>query len=324
MNTPARRYASFAVLVTLAFTGPHPAALAQEVAVISQSGQVVARSSTSGQPAEARLGPGPFEVRLPRVDPDDGVHACASTDPTALVSEWTGILIDLLRCFESAKYTVQADGPVQSMLVGVGDNNLYFDSDDRTDSASSTLLRFRGVEYVDGAAGPFYLSVILDRDRDDVLDRGEYHQFRVELSPQGASASAQSGSEEVRMAGTLSSGDLTLVGGESMDGYSVEVGQGQWLKVDLRSSAFDPYLIIRTPSNHQSENDDVEGDRTRSEVVLQATEAGQYQIIVTSYGVGEAGAYTLVHEVTGTDPRHGVVPGTGARRPAAETQTVKP
>lgn len=180
MNAPTPRYAAFAFLITVALAGFHGTAIAQEVAAVSQSGQVVARSAASGQPAEARLRPGPFEVRLPRVEVGNGVYACASTNPASLVNGQTAASIGQLECFEPSSYTYQEDGPVQSMFVGVGDNHLYFRSDDRTDSASSTLLQFRGFEYVHGATGPFYLTVILDKDSDGILDRGEYYHFRVE------------------------------------------------------------------------------------------------------------------------------------------------
>lgn len=115
-----------------------------------------------------------------------------------------------------------------------------------------------------------------------------------------ACTSAPSG--PVTEAGDLASGDLTLTGGEFQDGYTVRATAGQWIKVDLRSTAFDPYLILRTPSDQQSENDDIGGDRNHSGIVYQATEDGQFQIVATSYAAGETGAYTLVYEVTDAEP----------------------
>ncbi len=110
--------------------------------------------------------------------------------------------------------------------------------------------------------------------------------------------------------GTLATGDLTLTGGEFQDGYTVRAKSGQWIKVDLRSTAFDPYIILRTPSNQQSENDDHGGDRNHSQVVYQVAEDGQFQIIATSFATGETGAYTLVYEVTDAEPA--ATPGTTA------------
>ena len=103
--------------------------------------------------------------------------------------------------------------------------------------------------------------------------------------------------------GDLATGDLTLTGGELQDSYSVRAKAGQWIKVDLTSVDFDPYLILRTPGGQQSENDDAtEGDTHRSQVIYQVAESGQFSIIATTYESGEKGAYTLVYEVTDTEP----------------------
>ena len=108
----------------------------------------------------------------------------------------------------------------------------------------------------------------------------------------------------VTEAGDLASGDRTLVSGEFLDSFPVRLAEGQWLRVDLRSSAFDPYLILKPPTGSASENDDaVPGDREHAQVIFRATEAGQVEIIATSYEPGESGAYTLVYEVTDTQPQ---------------------
>ena len=103
--------------------------------------------------------------------------------------------------------------------------------------------------------------------------------------------------------GDLATGDRTLVSGELADSYSVRVREGQWIRVDLNSTVFDPYLILRPPTGAASENDDaVPGDRHHAQIVFRATEAGQIEIVATSYEAGESGAYTLVYEVTDTQP----------------------
>lgn len=129
--------------------------------------------------------------------------------------------------------------------------------------------------------------------------------------------------------GDLATGDLTLTGGEFQDNYTVRAKSGQWIKVDLRSTAFDPYIILRTPSNQQSENDDHGGDRNHSQVVYQVTEDGQFQIIATSFATGETGAYTLVYEVTDAQPAAsaGAAPSTEAApdaSPDAEPERTPP
>ena len=113
--------------------------------------------------------------------------------------------------------------------------------------------------------------------------------------------------------GELATGDRMLTQGEFIDSYTVRMTEGQWVKVDLRSTAFDPYLILRTPGGQNSDNDDaVPGDREHSQIVYRATESGQFEIGVTSYASGESGAYTLVYDVTDTQPQS--VAATGAPR----------
>lgn len=126
------------------------------------------------------------------------------------------------------------------------------------------------------------------------------------------SASAQGG--PVTRGGALANGDRTLSSGEFADSFSVRVRAGQWLKIDLRSTAFDPYLILHPPTGSQSDNDDaVPGDTQHSQIVFRADETGQFEILATSFAPGETGAYTLVYEVTDSEPgRSASVPSTPA------------
>lgn len=118
--------------------------------------------------------------------------------------------------------------------------------------------------------------------------------------------------------GELATGDLTLNGGEFYDRYTVRLKEGQWLKMDLRSTGFDPYLVLRTPGGEQSDMDDsTPGDTTHVELIHHATAAGQFEVIATSYASGETGAYTLVYEVTDAEPASGATTtATAPPRPA--------
>jgi hypothetical protein len=93
--------------------------------------------------------------------------------------------------------------------------------------------------------------------------------------------------------GRLRKGDERLSSGEYADTFELEGGRGERAVIDLRSEQFDPYLIVRTPSGKQLDNDDFDGDAGRSIVALQLSEAGTYTVTVTSYREGETGAYTL-------------------------------
>jgi len=99
--------------------------------------------------------------------------------------------------------------------------------------------------------------------------------------------------------GSLAEGDETLSTGEFSDSYTVRVKAGQWVLVEMSSSAFDPYVILRSPSRNQTEND---GEGDRATVRQQATENGMWTVLATSDDAGETGAYTLSISVTDTEP----------------------
>jgi hypothetical protein len=94
--------------------------------------------------------------------------------------------------------------------------------------------------------------------------------------------------------GQLSYNDATLRDGEYYDTHTVRLQDGERLVVDLRSSDFDPYLIIQPPTGDQSDNDDWQGSVDHSHVELTAQESGVYRILITSYSSGQTGSYQLV------------------------------
>lgn len=93
--------------------------------------------------------------------------------------------------------------------------------------------------------------------------------------------------------GMLASGDRTLSGGEYADDHAFEARAGERIVIDLRSTEFDPYLLVRSPGGTASENDDFEGSSQRSRVEIPSAEAGTYRVTVTSFKVGEKGSYRL-------------------------------
>lgn len=149
-----------------------------------------------------------------------------------------------------------------------------------------------------------YKVVVTSYKKDET---GSY-ELRIEGGGAGAAtAPAAAGGPRVE-SGRLASGDRTLSSGEYADEYSFEGRRGQRVTVDLRSSAFDPYLIVRPPQGDQTDNDDHEGDAHRSLVSLELPMDGTYKVIVTSYKSGETGAYDLRIDLGG---------GTGAAAVAA-------
>jgi hypothetical protein len=93
--------------------------------------------------------------------------------------------------------------------------------------------------------------------------------------------------------GTLAAGDLEIDLGKYQDIYSFQGNQGQNIRVDMTSNAFDTYLIVRAPSGAEYSNDDFEASTARSIVELTLPESGRYQVIATSYSAGMTGNYQL-------------------------------
>ncbi len=103
-----------------------------------------------------------------------------------------------------------------------------------------------------------------------------------------------------RFAGELAPGDPTRFGtGEYFDSHTVAVTAGQRVVVDLRSTQFDTYLIVRQPSGEQTENDDFEGSTSHSQVDLVAPESGEWTVVATSRQGGETGLYELTVTIAG-------------------------
>ncbi len=116
-----------------------------------------------------------------------------------------------------------------------------------------------------------------------------YYGIGVFVQGEGATA----GGNLQRFTGSLGPGDSRLSGGEYFDNYTIQVQAGQSIVADLTSSTFDTYVILTSPGNESSANDDWEGSSSRSRVEVTAREAGTWTVMVTSYTKGETGAYEL-------------------------------
>lgn len=123
--------------------------------------------------------------------------------------------------------------------------------------------------------------------------------YEVEYGAAGGGGAVAAGSGVRTESGRLARGDDTLDSGEYIDVYPVQVAAGERLVVDLRSQEFDTYLGVMTPSGEVLQNDDFEGSTSRSVIRIDAAEAGQHLVTVTSYAAGEEGAYTLRIEQSG-------------------------
>ena len=163
--------------------------------------------------------------------------------------------------------------------IDFGNNTSEWSSDGECDDP-----RFRGA----GAA-----ETLLDEDlMSDSKDcRSLFERGRITLDPNYSPPIILTPGS--RKDGRLEHGDTTLDSGEFSDTFVFEGRAREHVTVDLRSGDFDPYLIIRTPSGEQFDNDDYETDSTWSMLSLTLPETGRYIVRVTSYEAGEAGSYTV-------------------------------
>jgi hypothetical protein len=131
---------------------------------------------------------------------------------------------------------------------------------------------------------------------------GESGSYSVLVEQRGGgSADGGSTGGAERWSGTLGEGDMQISSGEWMDAFPVSGQAGERWIVDLRSSSFDPFLIVRTPDEEQVQNDDFEGANDRSLIDYTLPVTGDYLIGVTTYRAGEAGSYDLSLRRVGTE-----------------------
>jgi len=128
---------------------------------------------------------------------------------------------------------------------------------------------------------------------------GETGPYELSISTGTAAPTAERGRDVIALymeqpqSGQLAAGDGQLDNGEYHDIYVFDGQAGQNVSVDLRSSQFDTYLILLTPSGEDIQNDDHEGSRSQSRIDVTLQESGRYRVVATSYGANETGAYEI-------------------------------
>lgn len=98
---------------------------------------------------------------------------------------------------------------------------------------------------------------------------------------------------DVAVSGQLQESDAEREEGEFQDFYSFFGDAGQNLRVSLQSGEFDTWLKVIAPDGSELENDDFEGSTGASVVNWILPASGRYSVIVSSYRVGETGAYEI-------------------------------
>jgi hypothetical protein len=143
--------------------------------------------------------------------------------------------------------------------------------------ASPGTYRVIATTYRAGESGAYELKALASRD----------------AAPPQAAAPSTTGAERV-MRGELAAGDRQLRSGEYFDETTVTLAVGEAVHIEARSTAFDSYLIVRSPSGRQEDNDDMVPGNLNAGLDFVAREAGPHRVLVTSYRPGETGAYELV------------------------------
>ena len=104
--------------------------------------------------------------------------------------------------------------------------------------------------------------------------------------------------------GDLAAGDEQRADGEFLDAYPFDGVAGESVTIDLRSNAFDTYVLLLQEGEDTPawENDDWEaGNTSHSQITLELPDDGRYTVQVSSYDPGEVGAYKL--NIARTPPR---------------------
>jgi hypothetical protein len=94
------------------------------------------------------------------------------------------------------------------------------------------------------------------------------------------------------VSGELVSTDPTLSDGSHYHEWTFQGRAGDRLSLSLESDDFDTYVAVQSGDDVLASNDD-SGGTTNSALQVNLPGSGAYTVVVTSYGGGETGAYTL-------------------------------
>jgi len=101
--------------------------------------------------------------------------------------------------------------------------------------------------------------------------------------------------------------------------WSLEGRRGDRLTVEMVSSEFDAYLVVRDPDGFTLGSDDDSGDELNARLHLILARDGTYRVIATAVGDSARGRYSLT--VSGWETPPAAAPGQSAPMALAETRT---
>ncbi len=145
------------------------------------------------------------------------------------------------------------------------------------------------------AAAPGEASPPVDGECGDEMQDNVVDQL-IAMPVQGALSAESQGN------GTISEEDPSLVGdGPYAHTWEYAAHTGETVTIDLISDAFDAVVLVVGPGLAFDAMDDDCGDNTNSRLVVTFPEDGSYRVVVTTFGPGETGPYTLL-VTPGADP----------------------
>ena len=152
---------------------------------------------------------------------------------------------------------------------------------------------------------------------------GETGRYRLSVRGGGqpvAVASPSAGGtlragETVR--GNLGQGDATIESGEFIERWTLNGRRGDTFDIAMRSTEFDPYLMVRGPGGLSQDNDDEDSRGSRNARIRFTLAAdGPVSVGATSYRAGERGNYQLI--VNGGGAQGNAQPAPPAPPPVAQ------
>lgn len=283
--------------------------------------QVIATSYDAGAS-------GAYRLRVAEFDPRTAASSAAATGSVRVGQTINGALqrgdptrssgqfADAYTFQGQANQTIEVrmnSGAFDPFLSITGPGNFQIDNDD--DMQSNEPLRNSRIVVTLPQSGEYRIQATS-------FATGATGNYSLSVGQGSSSNAAQASAGQIitvgrPATGRLQQGDGTLRSGEFVDSYRFLGQAGQRIAIELRSSEFDPYLLLRTPSGEQTDNDDGEGMGTNSRIEMTLTETGEYGVHATSYQPGESGAYQLVITDLGAAVRPDAPPaassgGTGA------------
>ena len=96
------------------------------------------------------------------------------------------------------------------------------------------------------------------------------------------------------VAGSIISSDCPASDGSGYDLWQFSGNAGDTITIDMRSTAFDSFLILLDPSDVPvAENDDVSAGSTDSRITVTLTSTGTWTVVANSALAAGSGDYTL-------------------------------